>query len=988
MRPRNRLRSLTLTLTVFLALSPCHGGDGAKTVENQGDRGGSAQDSPLAGPGIIVESVMKDFPAERAGITEGDVLLSWKRDTHGGTIDSPFDLFLLDQDEGPQGPITFEGLRGQEPRSWLLPGGSPVITARPNLRAALLAYYRQGVELKNAGKAIQAAQVWLAAADASQKIGQLRLQVWFLTLAADLFASSGEWKAADDAYQTALQSSAPLGLAVREQLFWDWGQAFHHRSDWDKAAALYQQGLIESQKSGAENIGALMLTVLGFIANSRGDLGEAEEYFRKALTIREKLEPNTPVAGYGSINLGMPLVERGELSQAEEYEQRALRIFDRFPRESGALAVVLNNLGEIARYRRDLPAAEEYFRQALAIIRQRAPNEGREMVILGNLGNVADLGGNQKEAREYLEKSLAIAQRISPGTLEESTVLRNLGSVAVNSGNFTEAVEDYNLSLKIYHQLAPDSLDAAEAMQALGDLARRSGDTQKAKAYYESALTVCEKTAPGSMQHAESLAAVGSILVDKQQPDAAARYYAQAVNALESEGTRLGGSEEIRSGFRAKHSQIYRDYVDLLLAQKQPARALEVLERSRARILLEMLTAARVDVHKGADPSLLEQEGSLRQTLAAKSDRRLQLLGDKGQQKQLAALTAEIEDLSKEYLEVEERLRSDSPAYAGLTQPQPLTAGEIQRLLDADTTLLEYSLGEERSYVFAVTGDSITVRELPKREVIESLARRVFELLQHRNQTSGESTGQRQAAWAKADADYIHAAHLLSQMILEPVAPRMPGKRLLIVSEGSLQYIPFAALPALDSTSNDKPGWTPLLAEHEVVSLPSASVLAALRHDWDGRKPAPSTVAVFADPVFSAEDGRVRHSVRERLRSEVASNTGLAVESQPDDKTGLTRSALEVGATRGGVFPRLRFSRLEADAIESIAHRHDATEALDFNASKAAATSSTLKNYRILHFATHGLVNSQHADLSGLVFSLVDKNGQTAGRLCAPNRYL
>src|SRR5262249_37494647 len=146
--------------------------------------------------------------------------------------------------------------------------------------------------------------------------------------------------------------------------------------------------------------------------------------------------------------------------------------------------------------------------------------------------------------------------------------------------------------------------------------------------------------------------------------------------------------EKMRSDFRARYSGIYRQYVDLLLGQNQPAQAFEVLERSRTRILLEMLLAARIDIHKGADASLLEQEHSLRELLAAKSDRRLRLLGEKDKEKQVAAFTQEIEELEKQYQDVEEQLRVNSPAYAALTQPQSLSVDEIHQLLDPDTALL------------------------------------------------------------------------------------------------------------------------------------------------------------------------------------------------------------------------------------------------------------------------------------------------------------
>src|SRR5262249_20886461 len=136
-----------------------------------------------------------------------------------------------------------------------------------------------------------------------------------------------------------------------------------------------------------------------------------------------------------------------------------------------------------------------------------------------------------------------------------------------------------------------------------------------------------------------------------------------------------------------------------------------------------------------------------------------------------------------------------SPAYAALTQPQVLSAKDVQeQLLDADTLLLEYSLGQERSYVFAVTPTSLAAYELPKRDEIESAVRNVYDLLTaSKSKLHSESELQR---LSKVEAEYKAAVAGLSHTVLGPVARQLKGKRLLIVGDGALQYIPFALLPA------------------------------------------------------------------------------------------------------------------------------------------------------------------------------------------------
>jgi CHAT domain-containing protein len=212
-------------------------------------------------------------------------------------------------------------------------------------------------------------------------------------------------------------------------------------------------------------------------------------------------------------------------------------------------------------------------------------------------------------------------------------------------------------------------------------------------------------------------------------------------------------------------------------------------------------------------------------------------------------------------------------------------------------------------------------------------------------------------------------------MLLGPVSTQLRGKRLLIVSDGALQYVPFTVL----STPGKQ---LPLISEHEIVNLPSASVLAVLRRQETIRSPATKTVAVMADPVFVAKDDRVNLALIHgppglNIPAESAASLPVKVADEPtEDHSDLDRSAKEIGISGMNSFPRLPFTRREADAIYSIAGKDNSFEALDFDANKTTALSPQLKDYRIIHFATHGLLNNDHPELSGLVFSLVDHQGQ------------
>src|SRR5262249_7414880 len=164
------------------------------------------------------------------------------------------------------------------------------------------------------------------------------------------------------------------------------------------------------------------------------------------------------------------------------------------------------------------------------------------------------------------------------------------------------------------------------------------------------------------------------------------------------------------------------------------------------------------------------------------------------------------------------------------------------QVLDPDTLLLEYSLGENASYLFVVSQTSITSHQLPKRAEIEEATRRVRELLTAPQPRPGDTEAKYQVRVKEAREGYWTEAAVLSRMLLGPVASQLGKKRLAIVADGALQYIPFAALPAPSSGNdegrNSEAEPQPLFVEHEIVSLPSASTLATLRRETAGRKPA------------------------------------------------------------------------------------------------------------------------------------------------------
>ena len=381
--------------------------------------------------------------------------------------------------------------------------------------------------------------------------------------------------------------------------------------------------------------------------------------------------------------------------------------------------------------------------------------------------------------------------------------------------------------------------------------------------------------------------------------------------------------------------------------------AFGVSEKARARSFLELLSEARAKVRDGVDPALLEKERELSEAINTKAQRQVELLIAK-RTEESDQLCRELDGLVAELAHTRDKIRESSPRAASLNVPEILTLDEVQqRLLDSDTVLLEYVLGDERSYVWVATRTSLLSFELAPRQEIETSARKLHELIASRQMIYGESVPTRVERQAKADAQIPAQTDALSKLILGPLAGKLEKKRLLVVADGALQYVPFQMLTAPETGNY-------LLQKYEIVNLPSASTLALLQSVAANRKPASKSVAVLADPVFEIDDPRV------------ASNIKSIRPSSNDVHLALRDAGI---SPDGAQIPRLIASGAEADEIIAMAPWYTGFKAVGFDANREIVFGSQLANYRIIHFATHGLINSDRPELSGIVLSLFDSEG-------------
>jgi len=730
------------------------------------------------------------------------------------------------------------------------------------------------------------------------------------------------------------------------------------------------------------------------------------------------------------VYLGADLYSSGDPARALDYYQQALRVWHVTGDVSGE-AVTLSFIAGLEEAVGEFEESLTYSRKALLLARKLG-DKRLEAQILHDLGMAYYFLGESDTALRYQNEALTLA-KVSGDQVWEAHILHHIGEIYVSKGEVTKALRFLNSALERSHTQG-DRLGEATTLNHLGQAYAFSGDTQKAFVYYSQALDLRRKNGY-RLGEAQTLLSLGRAYDSVGQESEALSHFLEAlqvskgVAALPEEASALYGaaraqrnlgdlsaalttirqalqiaesqrlkvhSEELRASYFGTLREFYDFYIDLLMEMHfhDPdsgfaVKALEASEFARARMILEMLNDSHATVGESTDPVLLERERSLQQLIDGKREVQISLLGSKHTEEEASELKKELDEILSQYREVEGEIRAKNPHYAALTQPRTLGVSEIQsRLLDADSLLVEYELGEQRSYAWLVTPTSVSSFELPKRVEIEKLARRAYELLTERNrEIKGETSQAKRDRCAKADQDYSRVATALSEIVLRPFAPLLAQKRLVVVSDGALQYIPFGALPVARIKANengannqsDGNDQVPLIMEHEVLNLPSASVLGELREEVIGREQAPKMVSIFADPVFDRHDPRVKwsSSTQSQRSAEILGTNPTETElASSMTQRRLQRSAVEAGAASRLHFARLIFTRREARSIMEATPLGEGTENLDFSASRASAMSRGLSQYRVVHFATHALLDSEHPELSGLVLSLVDKKGK------------
>jgi CHAT domain-containing protein/Tfp pilus assembly protein PilF len=915
-----------------------------------------AQRAATEPSGLIVEEVNADSAAAKAGLKVGDKLLTFEE----RPLTSLASLQAIQQNTVGKLESTMRVRRGDEVLVFRVPIRKLGVIVRPDFSTTTLPLYLKARAAQQAEKAAEAISFLTMAAKEAENGGDRIGSSWFYWNSGLLYEDLGKCEEAVKVYDSAWRliegsDDTAAQVKVMESLGWchqnlknysasqKWyEQAFQANTNagyelWAASDLVYlgrlglatrdfpaaRKVLDQSRKiyerltPGSGDVGST-LGLLGDVAFFSNDFKSAEDYFQRALKINEALDGGSDDTARILDSLGSVYYRSGNPNAAEDYYHRALNIRSKIsPGGSREVAGVLHNLGNVAYSRGDLFTAQDFYRQARDMRKASSSSSADYANSLIGLGNVLYAANNPDAAQNYFSDALNIYEHINPNSLDVATALNNLGNIAFVRNNVEAAQDYYQRALKIREGLVPNSLEIADSLGNLAAVAYRRDDFRASETYLRSAMKIRELLAPGSLDLAMNLVNLGNTVVKLGRQREALELFKDSVNIIETQRGRIP-SIEARTFLLARYTFPYVGLFETNLALKDLPAAFAVVERARARSLIELLGQRQLDFKNEVSPKVSREQLELNRdrsakyallqdtfiklngmdTLVKKSGSSLELLEQKKKlEGEMEKLRRDLIQLSVQQRELEATIRRDSSKYASLEYPEPLDLKGAQATLDDGTLLLSYFVGPERTYVFAVTKESREVFTLPiGANGLKDLVRAF----------------RSEVTTVRVDPKVVEQGKSLYDLLIGPAKDSVNrAKRILISPDGPLNTLPFAALVSLTSP---RPRY--FIEDKPLHTINSMTVYAKMRES-QRNKQQQKTLLAFGDSISN------------------------------------------LGALKGA-----------RDEVQELARLFgpSATVMLGRNATEAVAREKS-KEYSILHFAVHGLLDDDVGLNSALVLS-------------------
>jgi CHAT domain-containing protein/tetratricopeptide (TPR) repeat protein len=538
------------------------------------------------------------------------------------------------------------------------------------------------------------------------------------------------------------------------------GRAYYNLSQYDKALDHYQRSIDAWREVGNRQNEGRILQSMSQVYGDQGQYAHALDLLHQALAISREVG-DRPAEGTTLGDIGVVYNSQGEYPEAIDILEQALEIQRELEFVSGE-GIILGNLGVAYEALEQYAEALEHYQQALAIS-QALGDRQNEAILLSNIGYVYDQQGQPEAALEYYRQALTIQQAIGD--------LAGIGTTLNNIGGVYHALGQYNEAMKHFEQ----------ALAIAQDIRAREGE-------------------------AKTLTNIGMLYQSQGLPDKALMMLEQAMDVFDT--LRAGaGNDLARTSYIAQYSNPYDVAIALYFQQGQKEMAFFTSERARARAFLDSLTTGQVRFSNEQDALLYAREQELYSALlAAQAALAAAKSHNPPDESLVRQREAEAAQAQKEHQEVLEQIQARHSSLSELTPgtANVLSDAQIRALLDRDTTLLSFWIIEDSILVFILTQDkleatAITIDPSDLHAMIDDFR-----------------------SFGALDAPHPDGAVALYQALIDPLEGLIENSRLIIVPQGDLHYLPFAALTD---------GQRYLMDDYLITYLPSASSLPFIREN-------------------------------------------------------------------------------------------------------------------------------------------------------------
>jgi CHAT domain-containing protein/Tfp pilus assembly protein PilF len=764
-----------------------------------------------------------------------------------------------------------------------------------------------------------------------KQAGDVLGEVTTVTYIGDTLTNMGENQAALAYFEQAL----PLWRHVKDadglaETLHNMGTIYYEQGKLAKALTFYYEALPLWGAAGDMRGEAATESNIGRVFDSSGEYQKALLSYRRALPLATMSGDKSWQAQIQH-NSGMVFLALGDPDEAIQEYNAALDL-SRQDQDKWAEGHMLHHLGEALLAKREFDQAERTLNEALKISTEAGDDLGRATTLL-HIGQSQHFRGDHQQALVTFQKGLRIRSE-KKYRLGESQALYLVGREFLCLGRIDEAKASLGRALSLAHDVK-EPRSEAQAMTGLAQVYRRQHRLGEALRWFDRAIGLVEELRTHVRQH-ELRALFVSTVYD---------YYEAA-----------------------------RD-VSMELDERSPEkghgeRAFVYAERARARSLLDAVAGGESPDAPGEPlQSQYREESEQTERVQALSEQRLLLMSRNAAQDALRSIDRQVAEASTRLKAA--RAEFGQPGSVGTGRSRGTVSIEVvrSRMTTGKKVFLEFSLGAMRSYLWVITRAGMSVFVLPARNTIEDLTRSYLDRIRPRSQKIQQDTRSesRQGLEHYVSTSEVAGAEL-SKALLGPAWSLVRNEsQLVIVPDGILHYVPFAALPlptCIENSAANGP-CNPLLLTHEISYVPSGSVGALLSSaTLSIGLPRPRSILMFVDPIYGMKDGRLQVSLSQ---NQLCGFGKAATAENQRTNSGAMSERVKLG--------RLLYSHMEADAVAAMIPADRLVVKSGAEASLDSFLSSMPGDFQIIHLATHALADPVLFQGSGIVLSLYDACG-------------